>query len=384
MDTLIRVIENTQSKLAGLRKRSLKETPTRTIIVDPLLEALGWDVRDPDEVQLEYPTVDGKSVDYALLINRKPVLLVEAKALDDPLNDVKAITQVVGYAANNGVVWCVLTNGIVWKVYRSVEQCPAPDKLMFELSLDPREGEGIPVEQSARQMWRFSRDEMAKGTLDAIGEKTFTDGKVRKAMDGIMREAPRTLLNLVRAAAKDEQLTPKRIKDSLARIWAENTGTIATALPEPASQPGAAEQGTSLRSRAAVKRRATRSSTPYDESHHTAGKPKEILELYRAIDRLCLSLKPRGIERRCVSTTINYLCGKSIFCCVELQKSGMRVCLKLKHSRLENPPSFARDVSGLGHYGVGDLQVAISNMTQLEEATPLIRMSLEGQLVSAR
>ena len=99
MDKLIRVIEATQSKLANLRKRSLKETPTRTIIVDPLLEALGWDVRDPDEVQLEYPTVDGKSVDYALLINQTPVLLVEAKALDDPLNDVKAITQVVGYAA---------------------------------------------------------------------------------------------------------------------------------------------------------------------------------------------------------------------------------------------------------------------------------------------
>jgi len=90
MDKLIRAIEAIRSKLDGLRKRSLKETPTRTIIVDPLLEALGWDVRDPDEVQLEYPTVDGKSVDYALLINRKAALLVEAKPLDDALNDVNA------------------------------------------------------------------------------------------------------------------------------------------------------------------------------------------------------------------------------------------------------------------------------------------------------
>ena len=79
MDKLVRAIEDIRAKLDGLRKRSLKETPTRTIIIDPLLEALGYDVRDPDEVQLEYPTVDGKSVDYALLINGKPVLLVEAK-----------------------------------------------------------------------------------------------------------------------------------------------------------------------------------------------------------------------------------------------------------------------------------------------------------------
>ena len=388
MDKLIRVIEAVQSKLANLRKRSLKETPTRTIIVDPLLEALGWDVRDPDEVQLEYPTVDGKSVDYALLINQTPVLLVEAKALDDPLNDVKAITQVVGYAANDGVVWCVLTNGIIWKVYRSVEQCPAPDKLMFEVSLDPREGEGIPIEQNARQMWRFSRDEMAKGTLDAIGEKTFTDGKVRKAMDGIMRDAPRTLLNLVRSAAADEQLAPQQIKESLARIWAENLAATPSAVGDLSIRKGEEKEQTSRRSRGATRawitrrEKATTTSASYDESHHTSGKPQEVLALFRAIERICLSLKPGSVERRCKKMTVNYLCGKAIFCCVELQKGGIKVSLKLKHSRLEDPPSFARDVSSVGHYGVGDLQLAISNMAQLEEATPLIRKSLEGQLVS--
>ena len=73
------------------------------------------------------------------------------------------------------------------------------------------------------------------------------------------------------------------------------------------------------------------------------------------------------------------LFGKSIFCCVELQKSGIKVYLKLKYSRLENLPSFARDVSGVGHYGVGDLQLAISNLAQIEEATPLIRKFLEAQ-----
>lgn len=68
MNRLIQHIEVIRSKIDGLRRRELKETPTRTMVIDPLLEVLGWDVRDPDEVQLEYPTVDGKSVDYALLI----------------------------------------------------------------------------------------------------------------------------------------------------------------------------------------------------------------------------------------------------------------------------------------------------------------------------
>jgi len=53
MDKLIRAIETLRSKVDSLRRHDLKETPTRTIVIDPLLEALGWDVRDPDEVQLE-------------------------------------------------------------------------------------------------------------------------------------------------------------------------------------------------------------------------------------------------------------------------------------------------------------------------------------------
>ena len=43
MQRLIQVIEMVRHKLPGLRRHGLKETPTRTIVIDPLLEALGWD-----------------------------------------------------------------------------------------------------------------------------------------------------------------------------------------------------------------------------------------------------------------------------------------------------------------------------------------------------
>lgn len=111
MKDIVKCIENLRVQFDRHSKDGLKEYPTRTIFIDPLLAALGWDVRDPDEVELEHPTVDGKSVDYAMKVNRKVVLHLEAKQLGDPLDDVKSITQVVGYAANNGIEWCVLTNG---------------------------------------------------------------------------------------------------------------------------------------------------------------------------------------------------------------------------------------------------------------------------------
>ena len=79
MNKLVQVIETTRVKIEALRKHALKETPTRIIVIDPLLEALGWDVRDPDEVELEFPTVDGKSVDYGLKLNRMTNTLVTVR-----------------------------------------------------------------------------------------------------------------------------------------------------------------------------------------------------------------------------------------------------------------------------------------------------------------
>ncbi len=199
MDTVTLCIESLQAKLERHRKDDLKELPTRMIFIDVLLQALGWDVRNPDEVELECPTIDGKSVDYALKIDRKPVLFLEAKPLNDPLTDVKSITQVVGYAANAGVEWCVLTNGVTYKVYHSTEKAEAPDKLLFEVSIDPKENKRMPMQQVAERFSRLSRDSMAKGVLDEIGRETFTMGKIRKALDKIFAEPPNTFIRLVRS-----------------------------------------------------------------------------------------------------------------------------------------------------------------------------------------
>lgn len=380
MDKLKQAIQSLRSKLDGLRKRGLKETPTRTIVVDPLLDALGWDVRDPDEVELEYPTVDGKSVDYALKINKKPVLLVEAKPLDDPLDDVKGITQVVGYAANDGIVWCVLTNGVKWKVYRSVEKCPAPDKLMYEASLDPKDDGGTPIDELVRHLWRLSRDEMAAGTLDALGEQTFADGKIRKALDKVMGDPPRPLLKMLRTAVGDTTLQPQQIKDSLARLW-RRSPIPATRAPESMH---AVPAGTVANSRSAGARKAwaTRrergGGTGYAETHHTEGKSQEALTLYRAVDDFCLSLEAGGVERRYLAKSINYVRGKKTFCSLHILRGGLRVWLQLKYSRLDNPPAFARDMTGIGHWGTGDLELVVSSRSQLEEALRHVRMSFDA------
>jgi len=364
MKDIVSGIEKLRVKLDRHRKEDLKEIPTRTIFVDVLLGALGWDVRDPDEVELEWPTIDGRSVDYALKINRKPVLFVEAKPLNDQLMDVKSITQVVSYAANAGVDWCVLTNGVTYKVYKSTEKVEAPEKLAFELSLDPKETEGTSVEQVAEQFSRLSRDAIAKGMLDEIGEQIFTTGKIRKALDRIFMEPPSTLVKLIRSTIGDDSIRPAQVKNALSRLWAQ-TSEVEVSLISETDIERASSEGGRLRGEES------------NEEYHIAGKPQGVVELFRAIDKFCRELDPAAVRRKYLAKYIRYTRENHIFCCVHIQKSGIRMWLKLKYSNLEGPPQYVRDVSSIGHWGVGDVELAIDSLEKLQSAKSLIRRSFE-------
>jgi hypothetical protein len=58
MKEIVKCIESLRVQLERHRKGGLKEYPTRTIFIDPLLGALGWDVRDPDDVELAVNSMD--------------------------------------------------------------------------------------------------------------------------------------------------------------------------------------------------------------------------------------------------------------------------------------------------------------------------------------
>jgi predicted transport protein len=210
---------------------------------------------------------------------------------------------------------------------------------------------------------------MAKGTLDAIGEQTFTDGRVRKALETIMHDPPRPLLNIVKKGMGDLSISPQKVRESLARVWGLRP------IPGGAGDGGSTGAGR----KEPPSRRATGRQATYDENHHLGGKPQEVLELYRAVDRLCFSMKQEAVQRHFKAKYISYALQKRIFCSVHLLQSGLRIWLHLKYRHLQNPPSFARDVSNVGHWGGGDLELDISSISQLEEAAPLIRMSAESR-----
>lgn len=127
------------------------ETRTRQVLIDPLLEELGWDVTNPTQVELEYridkpfEAKGQKKPDYALMPqgldnpdeDAKPVCVIEAKSLDGGKLD-EATTQVHDYAFNRGVAYGISTDGDEWRLVDVYQRQPLQQKTekLFQITID--------------------------------------------------------------------------------------------------------------------------------------------------------------------------------------------------------------------------------------------------------
>ncbi len=68
------------------------------------------------------------------------------------------------------------------------------------------------------------------------------------------------------------------------------------------------------------------------------------------------------------------------FACVEIrtQEKKLLVYTKLDPSNVPFEDGFTRDVSDIGHFGTGDLELTIRSMTDFEKAKPLLVQAYEG------
>ncbi|MCY3718641.1 MAG: hypothetical protein OXG07_03670 [Anaerolineaceae bacterium] len=99
--TIRDLVANYQS-LTPARRRAYNETATRNDFIDPLFEALGWNMHDNAEVAREVTVGSRKRVDYAFRIRGVSRFLLEAKALNDLLDD-EHVRQAIDYAWNADV-----------------------------------------------------------------------------------------------------------------------------------------------------------------------------------------------------------------------------------------------------------------------------------------
>src|SRR5579859_2928291 len=99
MATIKEIVELVGGRIAHY-KGPMGEQNTKAALIEPMLRVLGWDVEDPDEVHREYKQKSmDNPVDYALMLDGKPALFVEAKGLRENLDGRSWAGQILGYAA---------------------------------------------------------------------------------------------------------------------------------------------------------------------------------------------------------------------------------------------------------------------------------------------
>ena len=151
LDELAATIDKLKRHISEHRESiAANETRTRQVLIDPLLSALGWDVTDPMQVELEYD-VRGKRADYALIIDSNPIAVIEAKRLGHQLVDANTM-QVMNYANTAGIEYMVVTNGDEWNMYSVFERGAIEERVVMELrvSRDPAHVNAL----KALSLWR--------------------------------------------------------------------------------------------------------------------------------------------------------------------------------------------------------------------------------------
>jgi predicted type IV restriction endonuclease len=113
------------------KTRDVSEADTVTLVKDVMAEVFGFDKYT--EVTSEH-AIRGTYCDLAVSIDEKLVELIEIKSAGTTLDD-RHVKQAIDYAANEGVVWVVLTNGSVWRLYQVSFAKPIDKRLLIEVDL---------------------------------------------------------------------------------------------------------------------------------------------------------------------------------------------------------------------------------------------------------
>lgn len=136
-------IKQFSKKAANIKETLQTEEATKMSLIVPFFKMLGYDVFNPDEFVPEY-TADvgikkGEKVDYAIIQDGQPIILIEAKWCGENLD--RHSSQLFRYFGTTKAKFAVLTNGLVYKFFTDLEEPNKMDEKPFlEIDiLNPKE-----------------------------------------------------------------------------------------------------------------------------------------------------------------------------------------------------------------------------------------------------
>ena len=156
------------------------EEATKQSLIIPFIRELGYDIYNPAEVVPEYTadldTRKGEKVDYAILKDGKPIILIECKDIDVTLGREQRSQLTRYFMVTRDARYAILTNGIIYQFFTELDEKNRMDITPF-LTIDMDNLD----ERLVRELERFTKD-----SFDA--DKIFSSARELRFMRDIGRE----------------------------------------------------------------------------------------------------------------------------------------------------------------------------------------------------
>jgi len=161
------------AKVSEIKKHLATEESTKNALILPFLQIMGYDPFNPTEIYPEYisdvGTKKGEKVDYAIMLNNEPIILIECKCNGSDL-DQGQCNQLYRYFTNTTARIAILTNGIEYRFFSDLDKSNLMDSKPFMVfSIDNPEDALIPeLKKLTKQHFDLN------ATISAANELKYT------------------------------------------------------------------------------------------------------------------------------------------------------------------------------------------------------------------
>lgn len=128
MNDFIKELEKLSERFINLKDNIKTEEATKNALILPFFQMLGYDIFNPMEFTPEFIAdvgiKKGEKVDYAILSNENPTILIECKSINEQLDNHDS--QLFRYFGTSTSKFGILTNGIEYRFYTDLEE---PNKM---------------------------------------------------------------------------------------------------------------------------------------------------------------------------------------------------------------------------------------------------------------
>ncbi len=117
----------------------------------------------------------------------------------------------------------------------------------------------------------------------------------------------------------------------------------------------------------------------YSEEEHLKSASENIKDLYTNLRDFILS-ENEEIKLKANKQYIGFYRGRSPLISITVYKNTMSLWINDKFSKIDDPQGIIKDVSNIGHYGVGDCEIKILNSSNIGYIQDILRKHLQNKI----